>query len=348
MQLRRIKMRLSRQIKEALFRAGFFAAIRKSVPNQHVAILRYHAVVEPEDNFYASPGICLSKDNFARHVQYFAAKYHVVSLNDVIESLKKGKSLPTNAVVFTFDDGYADNYFAYEILKQYGAGATFYLTAACIDRKEPFWLFEVTYLPLFSSKTELSVMVDGREHHFTLTDRRQRLQTTRELVRIIKSNNLKVRESVRTQLRDQLADERFRQMAEKVMLTWDQVREMQSNGMLFGAHTLTHLNLPNADPEDAKREIEGSKHLIEERLGKPVAHFSYPNSGPYQYYTPAVRELVQQARYDSAVTSFPGFVQPGDDLLALHRVRTVPSLAETVAEIELGKLKRLYRKSVLK
>jgi peptidoglycan/xylan/chitin deacetylase (PgdA/CDA1 family) len=70
----------------------------------------------------------------------------------------------------------------------------------------------------------------------------------------------------------------FQAMSKKVMLTWEQVREMKNNGMTIGGHTMTHINLPNAKAEDARQEIIDCKELIENKIGSKVNHFSYPNS----------------------------------------------------------------------
>ncbi len=344
MALRSFKMRLSHAIKVLFLYCGVFAIIRRLLPNPRVAILRYHAVVDPNQSDYASPLICISPRDFERHVRYFARHYRVLSLDRVINAFQNGRPLPRNSVVFTFDDGYADNLPAARILKKYHATGTFYLTAACIDRQEPFWLFEVTYLPLKTQKSVLEIDLGGQTERLPLENHRQRWQAVRQLVRFIKSHDRATREAIRKQVREQLAGADYQQRAETVMLNWNQVREMLEMGMTIGAHTLTHLNLPNADPEDARREIRDSKTLLEDRLGIPVRHFSYPNSGPYKYYTEAVRQMVEESGYDSAVTSYAGFASAKDDRFKLHRVRTVPSLAETVAEIEWSKLKAYFTK----
>ena len=105
-------------------------------------------------------------------------------------------------------------------------------------------------------------------------------------------------------------------------------------GMVIGSHTLTHLNLPNAAPEDAVKEIKESKAVLEQKLGINIRHFSYPNSGPYDYFNERIREYVIEANYDSSCTSMNGFLDTGSDLFALERVRTVPELAEVVHALE--------------
>jgi peptidoglycan/xylan/chitin deacetylase (PgdA/CDA1 family) len=335
--LQNLKRSLSRLLKAALFHLGFFHLLRILFPNRRVAILRYHAVVDPRTCDYASPGICISPQDFEKHVRYFARRYRLLSLDEVIDTIRAGKQPPRNAVVFTFDDGYADNFVAAEILRRYNASGTFYLTVNCIDRVEPFWLFEANHLILKSKKPHLHLQVNGKPIELSLADSTGRNLAVREVVKIIKSNNRAVRETVREQMRQQLADENYREAANRVMLTWEQVRHMLQNGMIIGGHTMTHLNLPNADPCDAKDEIISCRAALEKNLGVPIRHFSVPNSGPYPYYNDAVKQMVAASGYVSTVTSAPGFVDAASDLLELRRIRTVPELPETIATIELGR-----------
>jgi peptidoglycan/xylan/chitin deacetylase (PgdA/CDA1 family) len=329
----------SRLLKAILFHLGFFHLLRIFFPNRRVAILRYHAVVDPQDCDYASPGICISKRDFEKHVRYLARRYRVISLDDVVDAIRAGKPLPANAVVFTFDDGYADNFVAAEILKRYNASGTFYLTVSCIDRAEPFWLFEVNYLILKTKQSHVRLRVLGAQIELNLADAASKTAAIREVVKIIKSNNRAVRENVREQLRQQLAGEEYRDAADRVMLTWEQVKKMRQNGMIIGGHTMTHLNLPNADPADAQQEISMSRVALEKKLGIPIRHFSVPNSGPYPYYNDTIKQMVKDSGYASSVTSAHGFVDSKSDLLQLRRIRTVPELYETIATIELTKFR---------
>lgn len=335
--MQNFKRHFSRFLKTVLFHLGFFHLLRNIFPNRRVAILRYHAVVDPRACDYASPSICISPRDFENHVRYFSRRYRIVSMDEVVNSIRTGKQPPRNAVVFTFDDGYADNFVAAEILRRHKASGTFYLTVHCIDRLEPFWLFEVNFLILRTAQLSLHLQINEKRIELNLANSAQKNLAIREVVKLIKSSNRAVRETVREQMRQQLADENYSSAAERVMLTWEQVRKMLQNGMIIGGHTLTHLNLPNADPEDARGEIVSSRTALEKKLGIPIHHFSVPNSGPYPYYNDNVKQMVATSGYVSTVTSAPGFVDAQSDLLELRRIRTVPELFETIATIELGK-----------
>jgi peptidoglycan/xylan/chitin deacetylase (PgdA/CDA1 family) len=62
-----------------------------------------------------------------------------------------------------------------------------------------------------------------------------------------------------------------------LMMSWDQVREMQKGGIEFGAHTMSHPILTRIPLEQVRAEVQGSKARIEQELGTPVLGFAYPN-----------------------------------------------------------------------
>jgi peptidoglycan/xylan/chitin deacetylase (PgdA/CDA1 family) len=60
------------------------------------------------------------------------------------------------------------------------------------------------------------------------------------------------------------------------MLSWPEIREMNSAAMGVGAHTLTHPDLSKAPENVVELEMCQSKKVIEDALGTPVASFAYP------------------------------------------------------------------------
>jgi peptidoglycan/xylan/chitin deacetylase (PgdA/CDA1 family) len=116
---------------------------------------------------------------------------------------------------------------------------------------------------------------------------------------------------------------------------------MHRGGMTFGAHTITHPNLPNATPDEARQEIFGSRDALAEQIGEAVRHFSYPNGRGSAHLTDDVKGLVRDAGFASSTTSVTGGVVPGDDLLALKRIGIYSRhgvLPEFTLDIERGKM----------
>jgi peptidoglycan/xylan/chitin deacetylase (PgdA/CDA1 family) len=317
-------------VKQWLFRGGVYTAVRRLRPSRSVAILRYHAICGVEGHAYADPTICVSPDAFARHVTYLAAHYRVLPLPDIVVALREHRTLPTNVVAITFDDGYADNLAAAQVLHGHGLTATFYITAGCLAGGEMFWLSELRALLAAMPGPEFRMTVEGCEMSFRSGHTADRQRAIRQLSRLFKSRPIPVREALRSQLRRLAGDP----PVQSPMLSWSDLAEMQRLGMEIGAHTLTHPNLPSAGPADARTEIAGAKARLERELGRPVTMFSYPNGGAERYITPEVKRMVQEAGYEAATTSTNGFASSTSELYALERVQVAERLEDLAFGLE--------------
>ena len=316
--------------KTALFRTGSCAVLRRVAPSRRIGILRYHAVCGEEGYDYASPSICISPDAFKAHVQYLAAHYQVLSLEEVVLQLSEHRSLPENALAITFDDGYADNLQAARILHAHGLPATFFLAAGCLAGEAPFWVAEVRHQLRHAPYGLLGLETPEGRVDLMLGDRLSREIAIRRVTRLIKSHSIDVREALLEQLR-LVAGVPF---PTDYMLNWDEVAEMRRLGMTIAAHTLTHPNLPNAGLTSAFDEIAGSKRRLEQELGEPIRLFSYPNGGAERYYTPAIQRLVADAGFAAATSSRNGFADASSDLYALERIEVEERLEDLIFALE--------------
>ena len=100
------------------------------------------------------------------------------------------------------------------------------------------------------------------------------------------------------------------------LLTSAQLQELRADGTAIGAHTLSHPNLAELDPGEARREIADSRVALEEELGAPVLHFAYP----FGKTSPEVRQLAREAGFASACGIQPG---PNGAAVPLHDVRRI-------------------------
>jgi peptidoglycan/xylan/chitin deacetylase (PgdA/CDA1 family)/SAM-dependent methyltransferase len=101
-------------------------------------------------------------------------------------------------------------------------------------------------------------------------------------------------------------------------LTWEQVREMQSAGMEFGAHTYSHPNLASLGQEQLDREVKQAKVLMEDRIGRRVVGFAYPY-GKKRHYNKRVLAAIRGAGYGYAVAVSLRGVRSGDSPWTLPR-----------------------------
>ena len=102
-------------------------------------------------------------------------------------------------------------------------------------------------------------------------------------------------------------------------LNWEEIRQMQASGLItIGSHTLGPQPLIDIKSEEGlRRQIIASKKLLEDKLGKEVYAFSYPEGR----FNAHIRDLVMEAGYKVAVSTSPGKKFSSDDIFALKRLR---------------------------
>lgn len=99
-------------------------------------------------------------------------------------------------------------------------------------------------------------------------------------------------------------------------ITWDQVREMQDNGIVFGSHTANHTSLTSLTKEQIMAELTQSRDEMARQLGKLPNYFAYPTGT----YNSGVEEMVRSVGYKAAFTIQYGQVGTDSDLYALERI----------------------------
>ncbi|MHB8652048.1 MAG: polysaccharide deacetylase family protein [Minisyncoccota bacterium] len=93
-------------------------------------------------------------------------------------------------------------------------------------------------------------------------------------------------------------------------LTWDELREMQSAGMTFGDHTLSHPYLSRLTAEEIHAEVLGGKKVLEEHLGIPITHFA----SPFGYTDPALESFLKEKGFSFSRTTYVGSQHAERDL----------------------------------
>ncbi len=91
-------------------------------------------------------------------------------------------------------------------------------------------------------------------------------------------------------------------------LTWKEVRELHSEGIRFGSHTVTHPDLRSLGPDQLEYELGRSKEIIEQNLGGPIASFSYPFAFPEEdeCFTRFLEDLMENLGYEVGVSTILG------------------------------------------
>jgi peptidoglycan/xylan/chitin deacetylase (PgdA/CDA1 family) len=125
------------------------------------------------------------------------------------------------------------------------------------------------------------------------------------------------------------------------MLSWEQIIEASASGVEIAAHSHRHDQLDQLPERALRRDLAGTKALLEDRLGQPVPGLAYP----FGYSSARVRRAVRDAGHDYAYAVGNVLAGPAPDPLALPRVTIrrstgLPAFEQVVS----GRLPPIYLK----
>jgi peptidoglycan/xylan/chitin deacetylase (PgdA/CDA1 family) len=312
----------------------------QQVRNQFVSggvILMYHRVLDlPFDPY----GICVSVENFTRHLEIIKAKYYPISLQQLVENIRQGK-IEKNSVAVTFDDGYADNLEnAKPLLEKYEIPATVFVTSGNLGKSREFWWDELerVFLQSIQLPATLNLEIHGKEYQWDLRNTEKYLPENYSnwdwSRKPEKDPSLRhgVFRSVYQKL--QSLELYHRAIAMNQIIAWsgvsltprhthrsllpDELVTLQDGGIIeIGAHTVNHPFLSQLSQPMQQQEIQGSKLELEKLLGREVKSFAYPHGS----YNQETVDLVAETGFSSACSTFMNRVESGSNLFALPRIQ---------------------------
>ncbi|TSC93561.1 MAG: polysaccharide deacetylase [Candidatus Berkelbacteria bacterium Licking1014_85] len=108
-------------------------------------------------------------------------------------------------------------------------------------------------------------------------------------------------------------------------LTESQIQELSENGIEFGSHTVSHVNMSIADESRQYYEANTSQKTLEKILGKPIISFAYPSG----FNSPISLTTLKSLKYIYAVTTAEAIANlKTSNPLLLPRLRISGSLTQ--------------------
>jgi peptidoglycan/xylan/chitin deacetylase (PgdA/CDA1 family) len=283
-------------------------------------ILYYHRVSDEDvDSAGVRSDITVSVRSFERQIECLLEHFEVVPLEDLAARIRSGQST-RGQIAVTFDDGYVDNYtYAYPILKKHQVPATIFIPTGHVGSRLRFWWDTMAALVTAMQQRPFNE-ADLPNDVFTPQLRTLLARVAaRNAPLTALTNHLKGEGPERTRL---VIDFLGRQVGsdmrlapERLFLTWDEMREMSTNGVSFGSHTHTHPPLPGLTDSDLDHEIQESRAQLTANLGVPPAALSYPDG----YFDERVVRAVRRAGYEYAVQTRRFLAERGMDIYSLPR-----------------------------
>ena len=275
-----------------------------------LSILIFHRVVLQRDPLLPNEP---TADEFDALLSHLKARFSVLALGDAVERLYT-HTLPRAALAITFDDGYADNLtVAAPRLRKHALPATLFVATGYLDGGI-MWNDRVIAAFRSTSLPEIDLGSLGLGTHPTTTLAARRIGMERVL------RELKYRPSgERECLARAVVDAARVETPSNLMLTSDGVRALAREGVVVGAHTITHPILARSDATEAWHEISEGKRELESIVGYRVSLFAYPNGRPRDDYGPEHVRMVREAGFAAAVSTAWGAADCTSDPAQLPR-----------------------------
>jgi peptidoglycan/xylan/chitin deacetylase (PgdA/CDA1 family) len=278
----------------SLFEASGAYRVNRFLQRKRPMVLMYHRVL----NDPLLPGI--SPDIFAQQLAYLKKNFRVVPVNQLISEINEGIQKPYS-VALTFDDGHQDFYTnAWPLLKKYQLPASLYVTTGFVDSTCWLWPDLLRYILINTQKKTFEIAGLGE-----LTLRQSNLLNTWNR---LGDYCLTLKTVDRDQFLQSLAqrfevDIDIQPQTPFSAVTWDQLIEMQNEGLDVGSHTVSHPILSDLDEEQLIKELEGSYQRIANELGNAPTGICYPNGMARD--TSALVEKHAAAFYRYGLVAYP-------------------------------------------
>jgi len=291
--------------------SGAFATFRLANRGK-VLILMYHRFSNQND------GEATSAHAFREQLTYLTSHYRIVPLSSIAELIKRGETIPPGLAVITIDDGYRDVYdIAFPILREFQVPATLFLVTDFIEEKAWLWTDKLKFITQQTKSRWLEVVFDNLLTRIELDDYGSRRQAAYYINAILKKQPNTLKEQTITKIAAAHGVDLPAQATEQFQpLSWDEVRELDAEGIEIGSHTVSHPILTQIDNQQLRYELHESKLHLEARLHRNVDLFCYPNGDCNE----EIAREVKRAGYRCAVTTNYGLNYSAIELLKLRRI----------------------------
>ncbi len=294
-------------------------------------ILMYHRIV-PNLSRSRIPGnspLESTQQQLETTLEYFAKHSYVpISPDDLYKILKGETKLSRPFVLFTFDDGYADNLAnAYPIFKKYNVPFTIHLTTGYPERHVILWWYLLEDLVL--NQERITFDCANQVYEFDCSTQDGKASTFAQIRNMLKFANAQTYPQL---IKAIFKDMDLYRLTDELALTWNQVKQLAADPLVtISAHTCSHYVLSQLRENEAHQEISESKRILEMQLDRPVEHFAYPfgyrrEAGEREF------RLAGECGFKTAMTTRYGNIFPAhrDYLMSLPRydISRTPTLEQ--------------------
>ena len=265
-------------------------ALTEALARPSLTILCYHRILPmAEKAGTPAQGMIDAKELFERQVETLARDYRVLSMEQVFEHCESKRPFPRRAVWINIDNGYGDNFeHAFPILKRHGLPATIFLVPAPLDSGEWLWWDDVaaSLRELHGKLGDVATLPAGL-YPEPLREALRRMQglpafsasASDGFVRMLRARTEAERRAVVTDLGARAAAVRSAPRP-RLMLTWDEIRQMSRSGITYGFHTVGPGTQDTDSDAQGVADLSRAMERIAAETGERPIAYSYPIGPP--------------------------------------------------------------------
>ena len=252
----------------------------------------------------------LDKELFKNQIEFMKNSFNLVTMEQVLENIQgEGMhGLPENALLLTFDDGYADNYtVAYPILEEYGLQGSFFIPGKTFATHQLLDVNKIHYIlasaDIYKLVDDLKKQMDyyrGSEYQYASTDElfhdyavanrfdiKETIFVKRMLQTVLPE---KLRNTISSNLFEKYVGVTEEQLAYELYMTEEQIRTIKRHGMFIGIHGYDHYWLGNLPEDKMKQDILMALDTLDEFIDRKQWVMNYP----YGSYNQEVIRYIRQ------------------------------------------------------
>ena len=331
--------RVKSLIKSGLGAALYVSSLHRWRHRGKVLVLMYHRVLSSEEVSRRSvqSGMYVLDSVFSEHMRFLKDHFIVLSLQELLSLWQTGTlNEQARYCVITFDDGWLDNYLhAYPILRRLELPATIFLPTDYVGTDQWFWPDQLSFVlnvitgrPLTknsSHEIEQALLPFLSQDAHVFSEALVRHEPVMD--RMIERCKHMPIEQIRTLIVSLASKLDISLPKDRVIVNWDEVREMSLNGLSFGSHSCSHRILTTISSDETSYELARSKEVLLAQGVNYVPVFCYPNGNN----DARIQSQVEACGYEAAVTVRMGVegAMP-KNRFAIHRVGIHNDVTNTI------------------
>lgn len=282
---------------------GLTALIEALPDPRCLLVVNHHRVGDPEACPYDRGIFSATAEELDTQLAAVKKRYPVIGLDEAEDLILHPERMRRTHVLFTFDDGYLDNYeIAFPIFQSHGLSATFFLAPTLMGSRVLSDWDRAGYMVRRTERDSISLRYPV-ERTFDLVAHRE--LSAGQILLLYYQADAQDSPRLLWELSEACGVEPPQEAEQRLYLSEAEAAEMVRGGMSVGSHTYSHRMLSTLSEDEQLEELVSSKRAIEAFAGQQVRTVAYP-FGKENSFNAATARAARRAGYTVGFSFYSG------------------------------------------